>query len=247
MIRCLGALRSPSSTRLLRSEGLVRHLATADPRSVRLRSEHLDEALKIMRAYAVGRYEESVDLAIRLNVDVKRSDERVRGSVLLPHGTGKTTRVAVFARGELADEARAAGADVVGAEELVEEVLKGRLDFERVLAAPDVLPVMAKAARTLGPKGLMPNPKRGTVTTEITAAVQRAKGGEVEFRAQKTGIVLSSIGRVTFSNEHLRNNALTLMESVLVLRPQRFRNKAPTSITLCSTLGPAVKLDHRLW
>jgi len=200
-----------------------------------------------VRAYAVARYPESVDIAVRLNVDIKRSDERVRGSVLLPHGTGKTTRVAVFARGELAEEARAAGAEVVGAEELIEEVIKGRLDFERVLATPDVLPAMAKAARTLGPKGLMPNAKRGTVTTEIMEAVQRAKGGEVEFRAQKTGIVLSSIGRVEFTDAHLRDNALALLDAVLALRPSRFRSKAPTSITLSSTLGPAVKLDHRLW
>jgi len=178
---------------------------------------------------------------------VKRSDERVRGSVVLPHGTGKSIRVAVFARGDLASEARAAGAEVVGAEELVEEVVRGRLDFEKVLATPDVLPALAKAARTLGPKGLMPNPKRGTVTTEIGDAVVRAKGGEVDFRAQRTGIVLASIGRVEFANEHLRNNALTFLDAVLQLRPQRFRNKSPLSIAIGSTLGPAVRLDHRMW
>ena len=190
----------------------TRRFAVKDVRAERLRAAHLDEALQIVRAYACARYPESVDIALRLNTDVKRSDERVRGTVLLPHGTGKSIRVAVFARGELAEEARAAGADVVGAEDLVEEVLKGRLDFERVIATPDVLPLMAKAARTLGPKGLMPNPKRGTVTKEITEAVKRAKGGEVEFRADtKAGLVHATIGRAEFSNEHLRNNALTLM------------------------------------
>jgi len=219
----------------------------SDSRTTRLRSEHLDEALQLVRAYSVERFPASVDLTVRLNVDVKRSDERVRGSVVLPHGTGKSIRVAVFARGDLASEARAAGAEVVGAEELVEEVVRGRLDFEKVLATPDVLPALAKAARTLGPKGLMPNPKRGTVTTEIGDAVVRAKGGEVDFRAQRTGIVLASIGRVEFANEHLRNNALTFLDAVLQLRPQRFRNKSPLSIAIGSTLGPAVRLDHRMW
>lgn len=189
----------------------IRELAIGDQRAVRQRAAHLDEALKIVRAYAVARYPESVDIAIRLNVDAKRSDERVRGSVVLPHGTGKTTRVAVFAQGELADEARAAGAEVVGGEELVQEVLKGRLDFDRVLATPDLVPSLARAARALGPKGLMPNPKRGTVTTAIAEAVQLAKGGEVQFRAQKAGIVHSTIGRIDFSDEALRNNAITIL------------------------------------
>lgn len=185
--------------------------SAADPRRDAARTEHLGEAIKLVRAYAVARYDESVDLAIRLNVDVKRSDERVRGSAFLPHGTGRSIRVAVFARGELADEAREAGADVVGAEDLVDDVLNGRLDFERVLAAPDVLPALAKAARTLGPKGLMPNPKRGTVTTALADAIRRAKGGEVEFRAQKQGIVHASIGRVNFPDAHLLGNALSLL------------------------------------
>ena len=139
------------------------------------RVEHVAEALKLARAFSAARFDEKVDLAIRLNVDAKRTDERVRGTVLLPHGTGKTVRVAVFARGPLADEARGAGADVVGAEELIEEVMQGRLDFDRVLATPDMLPVLARAARVLGPKGLMPNPKRGSVVTEVAEAVQRAR------------------------------------------------------------------------
>lgn len=172
------------------------------------RSDHIDDALRIVRAYATSRFDESVDIAVVLNSDYKRSDERVRGTVLLPHGVGRTTRVAVFARNELAEEARAAGADVVGAEELVEEVIRGRLDFERCLATPEMMPALAKAARVLGPKGLMPNIKRGSATTEIADAVRRAKGGEVEFRAQKTGVVHSSIGRVAFPTAHLRDNAM---------------------------------------
>ena len=151
------------------------------PKVRQKREEHLGAALRIVKAYATGPFDESVDIAIKLNVDAKRSDEpRVRGTAELPHGTGRTVRVAVFARGDLADEARAAGADVVGAEDLVEEVIQGRLDFERCLATPEVLPVLARAARVLGPRNLMPNPKRGTVTTAVGAdAVRRAKGGEV--------------------------------------------------------------------
>jgi len=232
------------ATRLLRSP---RAFSSVTPRGEAARIAHIDDAIRLMRAHAVARYDESVDVAIRLNVDVKRSDERVRGSALLPHGTGKTTRIAVFARGVLADEAREAGAEVVGAEELVDEVLKGRLDFERCLATPDVLPALAKAARMLGPKGLMPNPKRGSVTTDIGEAVRRAKGGEVEFRAQKQGIVHASVGRAHFAADKLRDNALVFISSVLALRPQRFRGKPPTSVILNSTNGPGVKLDHRMW
>ena len=175
------------------------------------RVEHVAEALRLVRAFSAARFDEKVDLAIRLNVDAKRTDERVRGTVLLPHGTGKTVRVAVFARGALADEAREAGADVIGAEELVEEVMQGRLDFDRVLATPDVLPVLARAARVLGPKGLMPNPKRGSVVTDVAEAVQRAKGGEVEFKAQKEGIVHAVAGRVSFPIEHLTKNIQEIM------------------------------------
>ena len=194
--------------------------ASADPRRDAARAAHLDEALRLVHAHAVARYDESVDMAIRLNVDVKRSDERVRGMALLPHGTGRSVRVAVFARGDLADEAREAGADVVGAEDLVEEVLRGRLDFERVLAAPDVMVALAKIARTLGPKGLMPNPKRGTVTVRLADAVRRAKAGEVEFRAQKTGIVHASIGRVAFEHAQLRDNALAFLCAAARMPPR---------------------------
>lgn len=217
------------------------------PKVRQKREEHLGAALRIVKAYATGRFDESVDIAIKLNVDAKRSDERVRGTAELPHGTGRTVRVAVFARGDLADEARAAGADVVGAEDLVEEVIQGRLDFERCLATPEVLPVLARAARVLGPRNLMPNPKRGTVTTAVADAVRRAKGGEVQFRANPHAIVHSSIGRMSFPQEHLVENGLVMLRSVLAQRPDRFRGKPPTSLHLLSTGGPGVQLDHRLW
>ena len=211
------------------------------------KQQHLDAALRIVHAYATARYDESVDITVVLNTDHKRSDERIRGTVLLPHGVGKTSRVAVFARGDLAEEARATGADIVGAEDLVEQVIGGRLDFERCLATPDMMPTLAKAARVLGPKGLMPNVKRGSATTEIGDAVKRAKGGEVEFRQQKTGVVHSSIGRVAFPREHLRENALSWLSGVLNLRAERFRGRPPTSIYLNSTNGPGVRIDHTLF
>ena len=202
-------LGAPSAAaRLLLRPPMARALAAGARGGVARRGEHIDAALDIVRAYAVARYDESVDISLVLNSDYKRSDERVRGSVTLPHGVGKSSRVCVFARGTLAEEARAAGADIIGTEDLIEEVIRGRLDFDRCLATPEMMPALAKAARTLGPKGLMPNAKRGSATMEIGDAVRRAKGGEVEFRAQKTGVVLSSIGRVTFPREHLRENAL---------------------------------------
>ena len=173
--------------------------------------EHVDEALKVVQTYAVGRSDESINVSIVLNVDVKRSDERVRGNVLLPHSNGKTARVAVFARGALADEAREAGADIVGAEDLVSEIVNGRLDFDRTIAAPDVMPILAKAARQLGPKGLMPNPKRGTVTTDIADAVRLAKAGQIEIRATKQGVVYAPIGKSSFKNNILRENVIELM------------------------------------
>lgn len=208
LLRC-SRVAAASRSLLLPSRSARASFSSLAPRGeVAKRGAHILEALRIVHAYSTTRYDESVDISVVLNSDYKRSDERVRGSVILPHGVGKTTRVAVFARGELADEARQAGADIVGAEELVEEVIRGRLDFERCLAAPDMMPTLAKAARVLGPKGLMPNVKRGSATTDIGDAVRRAKGGEVEFRAQKTGVVHSSIGRVQFPHDHLRDNAL---------------------------------------
>ena len=213
----------------------------------RVRATHLDEALRIVIAYAHARYDEAVDVAVMLNVDPKRSDERVRGTCLLPHGSGKTTRVAVFARDEAAAEARAAGADVVGAQELVDEVIRGRIDFERCIATPDMMPALAKAARVLGPKGLMPNPKRGSVTTEVAEAVERAKGGEVIFKAQKMGVVHATIGRVSFSREQLAENCEAMLRVILGARPQRYRSKPVKSIVLSSTKGPGVKLNPKLW
>ena len=190
---------------------------------------------------------ESVDVAISLNVDTKRSDERVRGSAVLPHSTGKQVRLAVFARGANAEEARAAGADLVGEDDLVREVSEGRIDFDRVLATPDMLPALAKVARILGPKGLMPTPKRGTVVTDITPAVERVKAGEVEFKANPLGQVHACVGKVDFPTEVLRENTAAFVRAVLEARPTRFRGKPPKSITLSTLTGRGVPLDPRLW
>lgn len=211
------------------------------------RASHVSEALKLVRACATRGFDEGVSVDVLLNVDAKRTEERVRGRVLLPHGQGKSVRVAVFARGEKADQARAAGAEVVGAEDLVEEVLKGRLDFERVLATPDTLAALAKVARVLGPKGLMPNPKRGTVVTDVVEAIQRTKAGEVEFRAQLAGIVMVGVGKVSFGTSKLSDNLLAALDSVLASRPDRFRGKPPKRITISSAMGPGIDLNHSLW
>ena len=256
---------------------LARPLAT-DSLAVRAaKVSHVEDALKIVHAYAVARYEQSVSVSVVLNVDAKRSDERVQGQVLLPHGTGKDVRVAVFARGELGELARKAGADVVGAEDLVDEVLQGRLDFERVLATPDVMPILARAARTLGPKGLMPNPKRGTVTEDIFDAVRTAKAGQKVFRMNKQGVVHGAIGMVSFDHAILRDNIIAFTcvpraakrmlllsdapltqlhvvvlcslcrSAILAERATRFRNKAPKSIHLSAPPGPGVRLDASLF
>ena len=180
-----------------------------------LRVAHLTEALEMVRACAVGRFDETVEASVSLNVDAKQSHERVRGRVLLPHGTGKMQRVAVFARVELADAARAAGADVVGAEDdLIAEVAQGKVNFDRCLATPDVLPALAKVARVLGPKGLMPAPKRGTVVynaDDFALAVQRLRGGEVEFKAQSEGVVNGGVGKISFGPERLSENIIAFL------------------------------------
>ena len=213
------------------------------------RTAHLSQALELVRACAVRGFDEGVSVDVHLNIDIKRTEERVRGRVSLPHGQGKVRkdRIAVFARGAQADEARAAGADVVGAEDLVEEVINGRHDFKMVLATPDMLAALAKAARVLGPKGLMPNPKRGTVITDVTAAIERVRAGEVEFRAQTEGLVMMGVGKVSFGPEKLTDNLLAALDAVLLARPDRFRSKPPKRITISSSGGPGIDLNNALW
>ena len=213
------------------------------PKVRQKREEHLGAALRIVKAYATGRFDESVDIAIKLNVDAKRSDERVRGTAELPHGTGRTVRVAVFARGDLAAGVRPRD---VRQRTLWRRSSREGLTLSAAWRRRRCCRCL-RARRVLGPRNLMPNPKRGTVTTAVADAVRRAKGGEVQFRANPHAIVHSSIGRMSFPQEHLVENGLVMLRSVLAQRPDRFRGKPPTSLHLLSTGGPGVQLDHRLW
>ncbi|KAJ1628128.1 ribosomal protein L1-like protein [Pavlovales sp. CCMP2436] len=210
--------------------------------------EGLLSALQTVRAGAKAKFDESVDVAIYLHVDVKRSDLRTRGMVTLPHGIGRAVKVAVFTKDEVqAAAARAAGADLVGAEDLIELVKSGKIDFERALATPDAMPMLAQVARILGPRGLMPNPKRGTVLLEVAAAVLEAKAGQYEFKAERYGVVHGPVGRLSFGLEKLRDNLKTFIAAVLAKRPPSSKNKPPRSLTICSTHGSSVKIDPLLF
>jgi large subunit ribosomal protein L1 len=211
------------------------------------RTEHVTQAMRYVTTFAIAKFDETVDIAIDVNMDVGRTDEKLRGIANLPHSTGKTVRVCVFARGEKARAAIEAGAEVVGDDDLVQQVINGRMDFDRVIATPDMLPVIAKAARVLGPKGMMPSPKRGSVVSDVAAAVTNAKVGEVDFKGQREGVVHASVGKVSHPTEHLIANTLALIDGVLKARPQRLQVKPVHSISLTSTQGPCVKLDPVLW
>jgi len=206
----------------------------------------LPEAIKLVMSnskQAARKFVESIEIAINLNIDTKQSDQAVRGTVQLPHGTGKTVRVAVFAKGEKADAAKAAGADIVGAEELKDQILAGKSDFDRVIASPDMMGVVGLLGKVLGPRGLMPNPKLGTVTPNVAEAVKAAKAGSIEFRAEKAGIVQAGIGKVSFSEEHLINNAKAFISAIMKARPSGVKGTYVTKISLSSSMGPGLKVD----
>ena len=183
----------------------------------------LKEAVKIVKSNATAKFDETIDVAINLGVDPKHADQMIRGVCALPHGTGKTVRVAVLAQGEKADEAKAAGADIVGAENLVDSILSGKIDFDRCIATPDMMGLAGRVARVLGPKGLMPNPKLGTVTTDVAGAVKKAKAGEVQYRVEKNGIVHAGIGKASFSEEQIYDNAKTFIDAILKAKPQSLK------------------------
>ncbi|MBO5442764.1 MAG: 50S ribosomal protein L1 [Alphaproteobacteria bacterium] len=203
----------------------------------------LNEAVKIVKTNATAKFDETIDVAINLGVDPKHADQMVRGVCALPHGTGKTIRVAVLAQGEKADEAKAAGADVVGAENLIDSILSGKIDFDRCIATPDMMGLAGKVARVLGPKGLMPNPKLGTVTADVATAVKKAKAGEVQYRVEKTGIVHAGIAKASFSEEQIYENAKTFLDAIIKARPQGAKGTYIKKITLSSTMGVGVKVD----
>lgn len=203
----------------------------------------LKEAVKIVKSNATAKFDETIDVAINLGVDPKHADQMVRGVCSLPHGTGKTIRVAVLAQGEKADEAKAAGADIVGAENLVDSILSGKIDFDRCIATPDMMGMAGRVARVLGPKGLMPNPKLGTVTTDVANAVKKAKAGEVQYRVEKNGIVHAGIGKASFSDEQIYENAKTFIDAILKAKPQALKGNYLKKISLSSTMGVGIKVD----
>lgn len=203
----------------------------------------LDEAVALVKKCATAKFDETIELAVRLGVNPKHADQMVRGALVLPHGTGQTVRVLVFAKGDKAREAEAAGADVVGAEDLVQRVSEGFLDFDRVIATPDMMGQVGKLGRVLGPRGLMPNPKVGTVTFDVAAAVREAKGGKIEYRTDKGGIVHARIGKASFSEAALRDNARALIQALVRARPASAKGQYLRSITLTSTMGPGIKVD----
>lgn len=204
---------------------------------------NLEEAVAYIKKNATAKFDETIELAINLGIDTKQSDQNVRGMIVLPNGTGKNVRVAVFAKGPKAEEAKKAGADVVGDDELSEMIQKGNMPFERVIATPDMMAVVGKLGQILGPKGMMPNPKLGTVTMDVTGAVKAAKGGSVEFRAQKEGIVHVGVGKASFSEEKLVQNIRALMDALLKAKPQTMKGNYLKKAALSSTMGPGVKLD----
>jgi len=203
----------------------------------------VDEAIAIVKANATSKFDETIEIALNLGVDPRHADQMVRGVVTLPKGTGKTVRVGVFARGAKADEAREAGADVVGAEDLVEIVQGGTVDFDRCIATPDLMGLVGRLGKVLGPKGLMPNPKLGSVTMNIAEAVKAAKGGQVEYRVEKAGIIHSGIGKASFSPEDLRANFDALVDAVVKAKPTGAKGKYLQKVALSSTMGPGVKID----
>lgn len=203
----------------------------------------LKEAVKIVKSNATAKFDETIDVAINLGVDPKHADQMIRGVCALPHGTGKTVRVAVLAQGEKADEAKAAGADIVGAENLVDSILSGKIDFDRCIATPDMMGLAGRVARVLGPKGLMPNPKLGTVTTDVAGAVKKAKAGEVQYRVEKNGIVHAGIGKASFSEEQIYDNTKTFIDAILKAKPQSLKGNYLKKISLSSTMGVGIKVD----
>src|SRR5208283_977483 len=203
----------------------------------------LDEALKLVKTNAKVKFDETVELALNLGVDPKHADQMVRGVVNLPNGTGRTLRVAVFARGAKADEAREAGADIVGAEDLVAAVQGGEINFDRCVATPDMMPLVGRLGKVLGPRGLMPNPKVGTVTMDVASAVAASKGGAVEFRVEKAGIVQGSVGKTSFGEEKLAENIVAFVDAVVKAKPAGAKGTYLQRVALSSTMGPGVKVD----
>jgi large subunit ribosomal protein L1 len=213
--------------------------AGVDPRKLHT----LDEAVKLIKARANAKFDETVEVAMNLGVDPKYPDQQVRGVVSLPNGTGRSARVAVFARGPKAEEAKAAGADIVGAEDLFETINGGKIDFERLIATPDLMALVGRLGKVLGPRGLMPNPKVGTVTMDVAKAVKDAKGGAVEFRVEKAGIIHAGVGKASFSEEQIRQNVKAFVDAVAKAKPPGAKGAFVKKVAISTTMGPGVRVD----
>ncbi len=209
----------------------------------RIKLYAIGEAVKLVKERATAKFDETIEIAMNLGVDPKHADQMVRGVVNLPNGTGRTLRVAVFARGAKADEARAAGADIVGAEDLVQSVQGGTIDFDRCVATPDMMPLVGRLGKVLGPRGLMPNPKVGTVTMDVKGAVAASKGGAVEFRVEKAGIIQGSVGKVSFEEGKLVENIAAFVDAVARAKPAGAKGTYIQRVAISSTMGPGVKVD----
>ena len=203
----------------------------------------VEDAVKLIKSSASAKFDETLEIAMNLGVDPRHADQMVRGVVTLPAGTGKTVRVAVFARGPKADEAKAAGADIVGAEDLLETIQSGKIEFDRCIATPDMMPLVGRLGKILGPRNLMPNPKVGTVTMDVKAAVDAAKGGEVQFKVEKAGVIHAGIGKVSFSDEALAQNVRAFVDAVAKAKPAGAKGAYLKKVSLASTMGPGVALD----
>jgi large subunit ribosomal protein L1 len=213
--------------------------AGIDPRKLHT----LDEAVKLIKARANAKFDETIEVAMNLGVDPKYPDQQVRGVCSLPNGTGRSARVAVFARGPKAEEAKAAGADIVGAEDLFETVNGGKIDFERLIATPDMMALVGRLGKVLGPRGLMPNPKVGTVTMDVKKAVADAKGGAVEFRVEKAGIIHAGVGKASFSEDQIRQNVKAFIDAVAKAKPSGAKGTFVKKVAISTTMGPGVRID----
>lgn len=203
----------------------------------------LEEAVKMVKANATAKFDETIEVVMKLGVDPRHADQMVRGVVSLPNGTGKTVRVAVFAKGPKADEAKKAGADIVGDDDLADAINNGKMDFDRVIATPDMMVLVGKLGKVLGPRGLMPNPKLGTVSMDVAGAVKAVKGGQVEFRVEKAGLIQAGVGKASFSEQQIVENLRSFLDAVMKAKPSGAKGQYVRKISISSTMGPGVKLD----
>ena len=222
---------------------IAKRVAKANEAFVGKMNISVEEAVKLIKGAASAKFDETLEIAMNLGVDPRHADQMVRGVVQLPNGTGKTVRVAVFARGAKADEAKAAGADIVGAEDLMETIQSGKIEFDRCIATPDLMPLVGRLGKILGPRNLMPNPKVGTVTMDVKTAVEAAKGGEVQFKVEKAGVIHAGIGKVSFTDDKLAQNVRAFVDAVSRAKPAGAKGTYVKKVSLSSTMGPGVSVD----